>query len=78
MTTSKTTLTADSRRSEVCTKIPATQLTDTSLMNSPDLKRFGALSKSDANKILDRVKEGRTTPLHLIDIALAATGDKDD
>jgi len=34
------------------------------------------MSKAEANKLLDRVREGRPVPLYLIELALVATGDK--
>ena len=34
------------------------------------------MSKAEAHKLLDRVREGRPVPLHLIELALVATGDK--
>lgn len=34
-----------------------------------------SLTRSDANKILDRLKDGRITPAHLTNLALLTTGD---
>ncbi len=34
------------------------------------------MTAEEARKLLDRVREGRPVPLHLIELALVATGDK--
>lgn len=37
--------------------------------------QFSEISKSEAHKILDRVRDGKYAPNHLIMMALKATGD---
>ena len=34
------------------------------------------MSQAEANKLLDRLREGQLVPLYLIELALVVTGDK--
>jgi len=49
--------------------------TDTASMNCKGLSSFCKLSAPEANAILNRVREGKPAPQHLILSALRATGD---
>ena len=51
------------------------QSTDTGMRNYAESESTSWLSRSEANKILDRVKDGTMTPYHLICEALRKTGD---
>ena len=51
------------------------QSTDTGTKNYEGSESTSWLSRSEAHKILDRVKDGTMTPYHLICEALRQTGD---
>lgn len=52
--------------------------TDTGMRNYEGLESTSWLSRSEAHKILNRVKDGTMTPYHLICEALRKTGDLHD
>ena len=71
MTTSKTV----SKSLEASTTVQAVLSTSTDARNCSEPENTGWLSRSEANKILNKVKGGVMTPSHLINEALKATGD---
>ena len=71
MNTSKTV----SKSLEASTTQPAKSSGNTDTKNSSKPRNTGWLSRSEANKILDRSREGVMTPSHLINESLKATGD---
>ena len=71
MTTSK----HESKNSEASTTAQDVLSTSTAVRNCSGPESNGWLSRSEANKILDKIKEGVMTPLHLINESLKTTGD---